>query len=179
MCYCTCMLVSECVCLRVCVFPPSVQVNNKLVYTSVGTHENCQICLYLSVHVSVCACVRDCMQVFRPENKNISSQVTALYKTLPHSFYLPPIFLSTTRTFFFFFSLAKSPPHPPHPPPISLSPISFDLITATCCRLPAIVSERTASTNTVPDRPNGHRRRKHTEIRNTLRHTLEHVEAWP
>lgn len=51
--------------------------------------------------------------------------------------------------FRFFFSpfLAKSPHKRFISPPPCLSPVPFDLITATCCRLPAVVSERPASTN--------------------------------
>lgn len=116
--------------------------------------------LYVQAILSVYACVYDCMQVFRPENKIISVQVTALYESPPHSFYLPPIFLSTKWTFFFWQS--------PHTDVFTqLSPISFDLITATCSQLPAIVSKTTTSTNTVLTGQTGEMQKTHGNKKHT------------
>lgn len=99
--------------------------------------------------VCVCVCVR--AWVFQAgEQKHfstgdgslrVSSTIVLLAARFSFNcqdfFFLPK---PTCKRFFpsFFFSFS---------PTISLSAASFDLITATCCRLPAVVSERTASTD--------------------------------
>lgn len=122
--------------------------------------------LFIRKYVCVCVCVHIWLRAgfWAREQKHfftgdgslrVSSTLIlfASYFPFNQSDVFFPLAKSPHRLFFFFFP--------------SLLPISFDLITATCCRLPAIVSRRTASASAVLTGRMGETQKTHGNTKHT------------